>query len=129
MHTEALESLKYAEDVLNGSIPVGGDPARVAAFIARRAVETLIEGYCNTAYAHLLPSPAAQPWPALKWASKIALIRAQDDDYGAALIYAWIHLTSCCHEHAYELAPTTDEVRNICRSVVDQIALDRFHIV
>ncbi len=70
----------------------------------------------------LLDPHRSSPWNDARWASKLAILLSRDDDYGRALIYAWVELSNLCHEHAYQLTPTIDEVRNLCLTVMTQAA-------
>lgn len=121
MSGEALASLAYAEGLLSGRIEAAGDTGRIAAFVARRAVERLIDRYCEERCGRLLDPDLPSPWTRARWASKLAIVLAKDEDYGRTLIYAWVQLSNLCHEHAYELAPTVDEVRNLCLTVTEQV--------
>ncbi len=122
MDSEAITLLGYADGLLSGRIEVSGDAARLAAFVARRGVEALIDQYCEEQCGHLLDPHRPSPWNDARWASKLAILLSRDDDYGRALIYAWVELSNLCHEHAYQLTPTIDEVRNLCLTVMTQAA-------
>lgn len=81
-----------------------GNSARLAAFLARQAVEDLIDERVTA----LCGPEAVQA----SMKSKLAILKSLDDTYaGPALIGAWYQLTGFCHQHAYQLAPTVAEVR------------------
>lgn len=113
---DALRSLAYADALLSGRVCVAaGDSARLAAFIARQGVESLVDAYCIE-----LGAPCARA----RMSAKLAIIKSQGEaDHAQALSYAWNHLSACCHEHSYELGPTVAEVRNLCLTVMDQVGL------
>lgn len=47
--------------------------------------------------------------------SKLVILRALDTtEHADAAAIAWNRLSSLCHHHAYELAPTVAEVRHLC---------------
>lgn len=47
--------------------------------------------------------------------SRLLILRSLDTPEGAdAAAMAWNRLRNACHHHAYELAPTVDEVRQLC---------------
>jgi hypothetical protein len=87
-----------------------GNSARLAAFLARQAVEDLIDARCallcgvqtvvGTTKAKLAVLKSLDPTPA-----------------GITLIGAWHQLTGFCHQHAYQLSPTVAEIREQCLSV------------
>jgi hypothetical protein len=87
-----------------------GNSARLSAFLARQAVEDLIDARCallcgvqtvvGTTKAKLAVLKSLDPTPA-----------------GTALIGAWHQLTGFCHQHAYQLSPTVAEVREQCLAV------------
>ena len=87
-----------------------GNSARLAAFLARQAVEDLLDARCaglcgvqtlvGTTKAKLAVLKSLDPTPA-----------------GTALVGAWHQLTGFCHQHAYQLSPTVSEVREQCRAV------------
>lgn len=111
---QALASLSYAEALLTGRVTVAsGDTGRVAAFIARQGVESLIDDYCRQLGADC---------PRARTAAKLAIIKSVGDRQVAlVLTYAWNHLSACCHEHSYELSPTVPEVRRLCETVMQQV--------
>lgn len=87
-----------------------GNSARLAAFLARQAVEDLIDDRCATLCGVRPVSGTAK--------AKLAVLKAVDPTpAGAALVGAWHQLTGFCHQHAYRLSPTVGEVREQCLAV------------
>jgi hypothetical protein len=87
-----------------------GNSARLAAFLARQAVEELIDARC----AALCDFPVVVG----TMKAKLAVLKSLDTTQaGDVLIDAWHQLTGFCHQHAYQLAPTVEEVRVQCSAV------------
>ncbi|WP_422748889.1 hypothetical protein ACN27E_10655 [Mycobacterium sp. WMMD1722] len=87
-----------------------GNSARLAAFLARQAVEYLIDTRC----AELTGVPVVVGTSK----AKLAVLKSLDKTpVGPALIDAWHQLTGFCHQHAYQLSPTVPEVRAQCAVV------------
>ena len=87
-----------------------GSSARLAAFLARQAVEDLIDARC----AELCGVPAVNGTAK----AKLAVLKSLDPTpAAAALLGAWHQLTGFCHQHAYQLSPTVPEVRAQCLAV------------
>ena len=87
-----------------------GKSARLAAFLARQAVEDLIDARC----ALLCGVDEVQA----STKAKLAVLKSLDKTpAGPALIDAWHQLTGFCHHHAYQLSPTVPEVRAQCAAV------------
>jgi hypothetical protein len=87
-----------------------GHSARLAAFLARQAVEDLIDARCVM----LCGVPAI----AGTTRAKLAVLKSLDTTRaGTTLVGAWHHLTGFCHQHAYQLSPTVAEVREQCLAV------------
>lgn len=109
---EAVAALGYADALLAGRVvPESGNVARLSAFVARQAVEWLIDERC---------AELGVACPQARTASKLAVLKSLDHtETGPTLIYAWNRLSECCHQHAYELSPTVAEVAAVCRSVGD----------
>ncbi|MBA0048528.1 hypothetical protein [Mycobacteroides sp. LB1] len=87
-----------------------GNSARLAAFLARQAVEDLIDTRCAelTGVQTVIGTAKA----------KLAVLKSLDKTpAGPALIDAWHQLTGFCHHHAYQLSPTVAEVRAQCAAV------------
>ncbi|WP_336792749.1 MULTISPECIES: hypothetical protein [Gordonia] len=109
---EATAALGYADALLSGRvIPESGNAARLAAFVARQAVEWLVDARC---------AELGAACPNAKMASKLAVLKSLDEtDFGPTIAYAWNRLSECCHQHAYELSPTVVEVSALCVSVAE----------
>lgn len=87
-----------------------GNSARLAAFLARQAVEDLIDARCAELTGVQVVKGTAR--------AKLAVIKSLDTTpAGPALIDAWHQLTGFCHHHAYQLSPTVAEVRAQCAAV------------
>jgi len=87
-----------------------GHSARLAAFLARQAVEDLIDARCA------MLCGAQQISGTTK--AKLAVLKSLDaTETGAVLVGAWHQLTDFCHQHAYQLSPTVAEVREQCLAV------------
>lgn len=87
-----------------------GNSARLAAFLARQAVEDLIDTRCAALCGvHTVTGTAK---------AKLAVLKSLDSTpAGPALVGAWHRLTGFCHQHAYQLSPTVSEVRAECLAV------------
>lgn len=102
-------SLRNAERLLDGSVGAAGSSARLAAFLARQALEDLVDERCRA---------LGVDAPNANMRSKLVVLRSLDTAERAdAAAVAWNRLSSVCHHHAYELAPTVSEVRHLCTVV------------
>lgn len=87
-----------------------GNSARLAAFLARQAVEDLIDARCAELTGLQVVVGTAK--------AKLAVLKSLDKTpAGPVLIGAWHQLTGFCHQHAYRLSPTVTEVRAQCAAV------------
>ncbi|MCV7056447.1 hypothetical protein [Mycolicibacterium gilvum] len=87
-----------------------GNSARLAAFLARQAVEELIDARCAELTGVQIVVGTAS--------ARLAVLKSLDETpTGPALIDAWHQLTGFCHHHAYQLSPTVQEVRAQCAAV------------
>lgn len=87
-----------------------GNSARLAAFLARQAVEDLIDARCAALTGAQVVVGTAR--------AKQAVLKSLDTTpTGPVLIDAWHQLTAFCHHHAYQLSPTVAEVRAQCAAV------------
>lgn len=87
-----------------------GNSARLAAFLARQAVEDLIDTRCAELTGIQVAVGTSK--------AKLAVLKSLDKTpAGPALIDAWHQLTGFCHHHAYQLSPTVAEVRAQCAAV------------
>lgn len=87
-----------------------GNSARLAAFLARQAVEDLIDARCTALTGVQVVVGTAK--------AKLAVLKSLDKTpAGPVLVDAWHQLTAFCHHHAYQLSPTVAEVRAQCAAV------------
>lgn len=87
-----------------------GYSARLAAFLARQAVEELIDARCAAVCEGQVVVGTQK--------AKLAVLKSLDTTpVGRVLIDAWHQLTGFCHQHAYQLSPTVHEVRVLCAAV------------
>lgn len=99
-------ALRNAERLLDGNVGAAGSSARLAAFLARQALEDLVDERCRALGADV---------PEANMRSKLVVLRSLDTPERAdAAAMAWNRLSNLCHHHAYELAPTVSEVRDLC---------------
>ncbi len=104
----AIELLAQAQTVLAGSRK-DGLSARMAAFLARQALEEIIAQRCEN-----LDAPA----PRATARSRLVVLRALDtQDAADRAAIAWSRLSVACHVHAFELQPSTSEVEHLCEVV------------
>jgi len=88
-----------------------GNSARLAAFLARQAVEDLIDARCAVLCGVQTVVGTTK--------GKLAVLKSLDSTpAGAALVGTWHQLTGFCHQHAYQLSPTVAEVREQCAAVL-----------
>lgn len=104
----AAELLAAAQHILTHPTEGGLSP-RLAAILARQALEEIVDERCAALN-------ASASWASMR--SKLIVLRALDvseaaDD--AAL--AWNRLSTACHVHAYEMQPSAAEIQIICRTV------------
>lgn len=111
MTTEAEVLLARADALLAAPEHAAvGNSARLAAFLARQAVEDLIDARCA------LLCGVQSVVGTMK--AKMAVLKSLDTaPAGVALIGSWHQLTGFCHQHAYQLSPTVEEVRAECRAL------------
>jgi hypothetical protein len=105
----AAELLGHAERMLDGHSGLDGQSARLAAFLARQSLEQIIAQRCAN---------LAVEVPYANARSKLIVLRSLDT-IGAAdrATWAWNRLSNACHIHAYEMAPSTEEIRQLCATV------------
>lgn len=99
--------LAQARDVLDGHTEMPrGQSACVAALLARQALEQTVSTLCERAIQRL-DNPVTMR-------SRLIVLRTLGDAAQARIAEtAWIGLSNACHHHAYELTPTTSEVRHL----------------
>jgi len=111
MRTDAAELISSAQSVLS-SKGTSGLSSRMAAFLARQALEEVVSQRCAKLRASAPRSPMR---------TKLLVLRALDDPHQADVAaMAWNRLSNACHVHAYEMQPSISEVRHLC-SVVDSL--------
>ena len=102
----AAATLRNAELLLGGSVTVRAGSARTAGFLARQALEELIDERCAALGAECRSASMR---------SKLVILRSLDSsDNADAASVAWNGLSNACHHHAYELAPTVGEIWHLC---------------
>ena len=112
--TSPAAALRNAELLLDGSHGAAGGSARLAAFLARQALEELVVERC-VALGVDIERPSMR--------SRLVILRSLDTPERAdAAALAWNRLSNACHHHAYELAPTVAEVRHLCGLVTFLLA-------
>ena len=101
----AVELLGQAQQIL-ATRSTSGLSSRMAAFLARQALEEIIDERC---------AGLAAPAPSATTRSKLLILRALDTDEAAdRAAAAWNRLSNACHLHAYEMQPSTAEVEQLC---------------
>lgn len=101
----AVELLGQAQRVLKEPRS-DGLSSRMAAFLARQALEQIVEQRCVD-----VGAPAS--WASMR--SKLAVLRSLDTGQAAdSAATAWNRLSSACHVHAFELQPSAAEVEHLC---------------
>lgn len=101
----AVALLGQAQRVINEPRP-DGLSSRIAAFLARQALEVIVDERCTD-----LGAPAA--WASMR--TKLAVLRSLDAEEAAdSAAIAWNRLSSACHVHAFELQPSAAEVQHLC---------------
>jgi hypothetical protein len=103
--TDRAALLDYADDLLDGTVPMGVRGPRVAALLARRAFEDWLDEQSGWA-AGLSRRPTTN--------SKLVVLGVKNgDDVGDAAKRIWHGLSRACHRHSYELHPSPAEVRGL----------------
>lgn len=101
----AIQLLVEAQKILNVA-RADGLSARMAAFLARQALEEIIDQRCSNL-------DAAAPWATVR--SRLVILRALDtQEVADSAAIAWSRLSSACHVHAFELQPSTSEIEQLC---------------
>lgn len=109
--SEADRLISSAHAVLDRTIAVPPHQvSRVAAFLARRALEAITRDLCERAGVH---SDIAT------MRARLVVLRHQTNATTTEILdRAWLGLTRACHHHAFELAPNEHEVRRLLERVV-----------
>lgn len=107
--------LDRAQGVLDGTVHVPeGVVVRAAAFLARQAFEDAMTALCRAGGVTI---------DRASMRSKVIVTRMlHGDETGDRAALAWAGLCQACHQHAYEVAPTVDEVSRWLGLVADLIA-------
>jgi len=101
----AVELLGQAQRLLNEP-RIDGLSSRMAAFMARQALELIVDQRCTE-----VGAPAS--WASMR--SRLAVLRSLDTEEAAdSAAIAWNRLSSACHVHAFELQPSAAEVKHLC---------------
>ena len=102
---KAVELLGQAQQIL-ATRATSGLSSRMAAFLARRALEEVIEQRCDD---------LAASAPRASTRSKLLILRSLDEP-GVAdrASIALNRLSNACHLHAYEMQPSVAEVEQLC---------------
>ena len=104
----AVDLLDQAQRIL-AARGTGGSSPRMAAFLARRALEEIIDQRCADV-------DAAAPWASTR--SKLLILRALDTaEVSDRAAVAWNRLSNACHLHAFEMQPSTAEIEQLCGEV------------
>ncbi|KUI11933.1 hypothetical protein AU193_02145 [Mycobacterium sp. GA-1285] len=107
--TDRAALLDYADDVLDGAVPLGARGPRTAALLARCALENWLDEQSATW------SPLGDHRPTT--ISKLVVLRTRHDDVGERAKRLWYSLSRACHHHAYELQPSAFEIRRLVAEV------------
>ncbi|BCQ10555.1 hypothetical protein JMUB5695_04013 [Mycobacterium heckeshornense] len=101
----AVELLGHAQRVLTRA-DIGGLSARIAAFLARQALEHIVNQRC-------IALGVTAPYATTR--SKLLILRTLDSsEVGDTAAFAWNRLSSACHVHAYEMQPSVVEIEQLC---------------
>jgi hypothetical protein len=102
MTSDATRLLEQADRILSGAVALPrGRGARIAAVLARSAVEDIVANLCTS---HGVDASASS------MRVKLATLVAVDEPQAGELSMAWWALSRACHQHAYEIAPSHSEV-------------------
>ncbi len=105
----AVILLAHAQQLLAKPRADGLAP-RMAAFLARQALEEIIAARCASLGA---------PMPGANARSRLIVLRALDTgDAADSAARAWSGLSNACHVHAFELQPSASEVQHLCGIVM-----------
>ncbi|WP_231395879.1 hypothetical protein [Mycobacterium sp. URHD0025] len=108
-----MNLLGQAQRVLQTPESAEGLSSRVAAFLARQALEEIIDQRCASLNAHA-------PWANSR--SKLVVLKSLDTAEAAdRAALAWNRLSVACHVHAFETQPSTAEVEYLCGVVASLI--------
>ncbi|GAA1481175.1 hypothetical protein GCM10009624_16150 [Gordonia sinesedis] len=109
--------LGYAQRLLDDlGEHTSGNSSRLAALLARQALEVAIDLRCAELGAEC---------PRSTMRSRLVILRGLGRDAAVAdrCTSLWHQLSAACHQHAYQLAPTAGEVRSLCAGVAVAIGI------
>lgn len=114
----AMNLLGQAQRVLGAPGSAEGLSSRVAAFLARQALEEIIDQRCAALNADA-------PWANSR--SKLVVLKSLDTAEAAdCAARAWNRLSVACHVHAFEMQPSTAEIEYLCGVVASLIPAEPF---
>lgn len=113
--TTPAELLRRAEQLLDGQLAgTEGNAARLAAVLARQALEVTVLERCRAVGADIERASMR---------SRLVILRALGDPAVAIqAASAWHNLSGACHRHAYELSPSVPEIHTQCVSIAALLA-------
>jgi hypothetical protein len=112
--TDCAALLDYADNVLDGAVPLGARGPRTAALLGRCALEAWLEEQSGWADAdEIRPTTNSK---------LVVLSVVRGAELGEHAKRLWHGLSRACHHHAYELQPSTAEVRHLIDDVRSLIA-------
>lgn len=110
--TDRIKLLAYADGILDGRIALGPRAARIAALLARMALEDWLNEQSAAWCAAGQKSPTTT--------SKLVVLgRNKGAEVGERARRVWHSLSQAVHHHAYELQPSPADVRQLVRQVRD----------
>lgn len=110
----AANLLGQAQRILHAPGAAEGLSSRVAAFLARQALEEIIDRRCEALDVRA---------PRATTRSKLIVLKSLDRSEAAdRAALAWNRLSVACHVHAFEMQPSTAEIEHLC-SVVASLLL------
>lgn len=118
MSGEASALLAEARGALDGSAAWGGAWQRAAAFLGRQALETVVRDVREGTGAAMGECSMAAQLVCLPF-------YMADADVARRARQGWYALSSACHAHPYELAPTVAELRGLLDEVEEFIRAGR----
>lgn len=114
MTSDATRLLEQADRILSGAVALPrGRGARIAAVLARSAVEDVVAELCTS---HGVDAGMSS------MRVKLATLVAVDEPRAGELSVVWWALSRACHQHAYEMAPSHAEIAGIVQRVKVQLS-------
>lgn len=109
----ASELLGHAQRLLTAPDSEGLS-SRLGAFLARQALEEIIDQRCTDL-------GASAPWATAR--SRLLVLRSLDSAEAAdSASLAWNRLSIACHVHAYEMQPSIAEIQQLCTLVASLLS-------